>query len=673
MTPQLEDIMSSATGPVPPPTMDMAARLDPSRYSLDAAASREWADYALSVQDQALQVAADRVTGQHVLIRSVAIDTTASPVVRRQLLRSARTAVTFHHPAILPVLEVGEADGHLIFVQPLPRAPLLHHSLDADIFSWSRAYHAAQPFLEGMAAARAAGFNVPLISPHDFVLVGKEGAESRRLIALSPLVPLGWTLQTANPLFSAPGELEDEEGNIVAAIFSTGALLTYMMAGRTPGHDENWQHVLSQLQIPAQVRPILTSMLEKEPVLRPREASHLVQWFDDIAQARPLASAFARPAHRFLLRSETLRTALLQAPALGRAHRLKAVALAVGSLPVLAFAAWAILRHPGRAHVLATTPPAPTHRVTLAQPTPVVSEPVETLEEPAASTWLVTDLRPRRQPAPVLSVPRLSQPTSRSHFEAPLPTAVLASLSLPVERPWKVTLHREDASLSTASEALAVQNKPIPRAIPVAIPVAEPFLPDAPVRINGATPPGLVLASLAPAELPSRNLRDQVAQLMNASATDAAQRANLRAQAQRLQQTGDSLGDSALGYVTLRDAEAAPRLADCRALLSRAIPLLKKATGAGQPKAAYHLIQACLNQYNLERQAGHRSAADRASRELSNVLASLPQNVPARDLGQLAGQIEHTLDLREQQGHPHPQASYNRGIANALRALAEDR
>jgi len=177
------------------------------------------------------------------------------------------------------------------------------------------------------------------------------------------------------------------------------------------------------------------------------------------------------------------------------------------------------------------------------------------------------------------------------------------------------------------------------------------------------------VTSLSPQSL----LHDDVERMLQATPRDATSRNALRAQAQKLQAQGDALGDHALGYLAVREAEAAPRLADSATLLAKAIPLLKKAAAASEPNAAFYLIQAYLNWHNIELQAGHPRKAETVDRELMDALAQLHGEVPAEELGHLGKEIAKTLESRDKQGHPHPQAAYMRKVAEKLQALSTDR
>ena len=236
----------------------------------------------------------------HVALKVINAQHLDSDTSRQRFLREARAAAGMSHPNVATVFHLGESggdyfyamefiDGETIesFVQkrgPLPAALALRIALQV-----ARALRAAEKV--GLVHRDIKPANLMLVHDDD----GPDGADPHLKVidfGLAKAVEQGQDAATitvagfvGTPHFASPEQLEERDLDVRSDIYSLGITLWYMLAGKPPfggtvarimsqhlGAPPPFEQLAGQ---PPQVVALLGRMLEKDPGLRPQNASEL--------------------------------------------------------------------------------------------------------------------------------------------------------------------------------------------------------------------------------------------------------------------------------------------------------------------------------------------------------------------------------------------------------------
>jgi serine/threonine protein kinase len=264
-----------------------------------------------------------RDTGQTVALKTLLAGRLASAEIRERFLREARLAAQLRHPHIVPLLEVGEADGlpyiAMEFVLGKNLADLVRDGPLAPSQAASLLAKAAQ----AVAYAHQQGILHRDIKPAN-ILLDAAGEPRVADFGLARLIEAGATELTATgQVLGSPGYLAPERvpqnsrpvarnGDTVGMasdVYSLGATLYHLLTGRPPFQGATLDAVLMQVvktepiavrklnpSVPTPLETVCLKCLEKEPRRRYASAQELADELErflkgELIRARPVTPA----------------------------------------------------------------------------------------------------------------------------------------------------------------------------------------------------------------------------------------------------------------------------------------------------------------------------------------------------------------------------------------------
>ncbi len=258
--------------------------------------------------------ALDQHTGREVALKLLAADRVRG-VDGERFRREARAAAALDHPNIAKVLEIGEHQGHPFLAMPLYEGETLKKRLDrADEIApmpLAEIVSIAAQLTSALETAHSAGIVHRDLKPANLMLT--RGGRLKLLdfgLAVwegsSRLTDSGGAVGTL--AFMAPEQLRGEEVDARADLWSFGAVLYEMLAGRPPfvkGPHESLQDLMQKVlerepppldearpDTPAVLARIVQRCLQKDPAARWASAREIV---DELRAAALLTDPHPRP------------------------------------------------------------------------------------------------------------------------------------------------------------------------------------------------------------------------------------------------------------------------------------------------------------------------------------------------------------------------------------------
>jgi serine/threonine protein kinase len=250
--------------------------------------------------------ARDTRLGRNVAVKVLPASVASDPERRARFEREARVAARLEHPNVLPLYDVG-VDGHTPYiVSELLEGTSLRESLVLGALGVRRAVQYAIQIAEGLAAAHERGIVHRDLKPENvFVLAdGRVKILDFGIAKLLEPVPDGSAQLTAvgtNPgaivgtvAYMSPEQIRGEAVDHRADIFSFGAVLYEMLAGRRPfaatTPPETMTAILRQeppelpADVPRGLEGLVRHCLEKGPARRFQSARDIAFALESFSQ-----------------------------------------------------------------------------------------------------------------------------------------------------------------------------------------------------------------------------------------------------------------------------------------------------------------------------------------------------------------------------------------------------
>ncbi len=245
--------------------------------------------------------AVDRRTGRHVAFKAVRPGGKAG-MREARLVSEAEVAARLSHPGIVSLLDVGRSNRGPYLVLELLRGWTLGDRLDYGALPPAEALRIAGAACRAVAHAHAQGVVHRDLKPANVFLC--EGG-AVKVVDFGLAHAFGQRRASGGtPAYMAPeqwrGAPEDERTDV----FALGVLLHRMLAGELPFPDDGGRAVLGPEPAPSievagapSIGPLLSRMLEKDPVRRPRDAGEILPGLEGALEeiARAPAAVAAAP------------------------------------------------------------------------------------------------------------------------------------------------------------------------------------------------------------------------------------------------------------------------------------------------------------------------------------------------------------------------------------------
>ena len=223
----------------------------------------------------------------------------ADDLAGQRFLQEARTAAALDHPNVVPIYDTGEVDGRLYFTMALVDGPNLRaYVRDRGKLAVGEAVALFTQIVAGVAHAHRAGIIHRDLKPAN-VLMDPDGRPrvtdfglAKRHAGSSELTNTGQVVGT--PAYMSPEQArESRDAGPAADVYSLGAILFFLLAGRPPFEGDNVSDLLIKLvterppspvafnpDVPPDVEHVCLRCLEKDPADRFPDA---VALFDMVA------------------------------------------------------------------------------------------------------------------------------------------------------------------------------------------------------------------------------------------------------------------------------------------------------------------------------------------------------------------------------------------------------
>ncbi|HYV41030.1 MAG TPA: serine/threonine-protein kinase, partial [Thermoanaerobaculia bacterium] len=285
--------------------------------------------------------AADTRLGREVAIKILPADTAGDPDSIRRFEKEARAVASISHPHIVPLFDVGEAEGLHYVVTELVEGETLRSLLLSGPLPTPEAARIASEVAEGLAAAHEKGLVHRDIKPENIILARNGAARILdfglvQRIERRPLAEAPEDAPTAGPAsteigtiagtvgYMSPEQVRGERPDGRSDIFSLGAVLYEMATGRRAFRADSRIETLNAILkeepdagaiehagLPAEMDRILRRCLEKRPENRYHSAADLAHDLRSVAaEGASVPRSLRPPARRRLSRPKAVVAAL---------------------------------------------------------------------------------------------------------------------------------------------------------------------------------------------------------------------------------------------------------------------------------------------------------------------------------------------------------------------------
>jgi Tol biopolymer transport system component len=238
----------------------------------------------------------------------------------KRFQQEARAAGTLNHPNIVAIFDVGAHEGSPYLVSELLEGQTLRHCIGGRPMSVRKALEYARHIASGLAAAHEKGIVHRDLKP-DNVFVTRDGHVKILDFGLAKLVDSGVPedektgiaqntqagMLIGTPKYMSPEQARGLPADYRSDVFSLGAILYEMLAGRAPFQGTTATDTLSAIlrddpdefpaasPVPPAVDRVVRHCLEKEPQRRFQSARDLAFALESLAAPQAPAAAVRRP------------------------------------------------------------------------------------------------------------------------------------------------------------------------------------------------------------------------------------------------------------------------------------------------------------------------------------------------------------------------------------------
>ncbi|MCC6387987.1 MAG: serine/threonine protein kinase [Dehalococcoidia bacterium] len=195
--------------------------------------------------------------------------------------REVEVSQRVHSPYVVTVYGYGVLDGTPYMAMELVEGPSLkQYVADHGPLSWERTRELGAQVADALATAHAVGVLHRDVKPSN-IIITPEGTAKLADFGIARAIDLtrltGGSTMLGTPAYMAP----EGESSAASDLYSLGCVLYECLVGQPPFAGDTQQHVmLRHIQqqvdfapIPAAARPLLESLLTKDPLLRPSDAA----------------------------------------------------------------------------------------------------------------------------------------------------------------------------------------------------------------------------------------------------------------------------------------------------------------------------------------------------------------------------------------------------------------
>ena len=256
-------------------------------------------------------LAEDEKLHRRVALKFLAKSIQDDPAARDRLMREARAASALNHPNIVGIHAIEAADDRVFIVMEYVEGESLHKAVKAGKITWQRALEIAPQILSALATAHDAGVVHRDIKSDNILLTSKGQVKvldfglARGRDASLTVTRTGSSAGT--PAYMSPEQVRDEPVDERSDLFSFGVVLYEMLTGRTPFKGEHQAALAYSIvnetpadlrkhnpQIPANLQPVVSKLLEKDPRERYASANAVLDDMRRVESGGRVASARKR-------------------------------------------------------------------------------------------------------------------------------------------------------------------------------------------------------------------------------------------------------------------------------------------------------------------------------------------------------------------------------------------
>ena len=254
----------------------------------------------------------DEMMDRDVAVKVMMTDLEGEPDIRARFMREAQVSAGLAHRNIVTIYDIGEDNGRLFIVMELLRGQTLDRCLKERTFAIEEKVDLTIDVCEGLAVANAAGVCHRDVKPGNLFVQAEGGVKILDFgiarLASSSMTASGFIVGT--PDYMSPEQARGTAVDARSDIFSLGAVLYFMLAGRKPFVAPDLPAVLHKVvceepppilasEAPAALTRVVLKALAKDPAERFQKfsdfASELGRWRRRYeAETRSLAEAVGR-------------------------------------------------------------------------------------------------------------------------------------------------------------------------------------------------------------------------------------------------------------------------------------------------------------------------------------------------------------------------------------------